>query len=115
MMHMKTKSTEMNGRSTTAAAGGGGGENEWEVRPGGMLVQKRDLNDEHTRIPPPTIRVRVKFGSVSHEINISSQATFGNFITYLIMYYFSFLIIIFKCYLRLVVLPYMTSVCFQKK
>lgn len=52
----------------------GGAENEWEMRPGGMLVQKSDP----TRIPPPpTIRVRVKYGSVYHEINISSQATFG--------------------------------------
>ncbi|KAJ0743329.1 putative Ubiquitin-like domain superfamily, molecular chaperone regulator BAG [Helianthus annuus] len=25
----------------------------------------------------PTIQVRVKFGSIYHEINISSQATFG--------------------------------------
>ncbi|KAI7756901.1 hypothetical protein M8C21_014857 [Ambrosia artemisiifolia] len=47
---------------------------ELEVRPGGMLVQKRDPNEEHI---PPTIRVRVKYGSLYHEINISSQATFG--------------------------------------
>lgn len=75
MMHMRTKATEpvsVNGRSTAA-----GGDNEWEVRPGGMLVQKRDPNDEHNRVPPPTIRVRVKYGSIYHEICISSQATFG--------------------------------------
>ncbi|KAI3519509.1 hypothetical protein L1887_08688 [Cichorium endivia] len=54
-----------------------GGDHEWEVRPGGMLVQKRDPNDEQTRVPPPTIRVRVKYGSIYHEISISSQATFG--------------------------------------
>ncbi|XP_071734294.1 BAG family molecular chaperone regulator 1-like isoform X2 [Rutidosis leptorrhynchoides] len=65
----------INGKIASATAAGG--DNEWEVRPGGMLVQKRDPNDEITRIPPPTIRVRVKYGSVYHEINISSQATFG--------------------------------------
>ncbi|KAK9060902.1 hypothetical protein SSX86_018082 [Deinandra increscens subsp. villosa] len=73
MMHMRTRATEpaasvVNGRST---------DNEWEVRPGGMLVQKRDPDEEQNRVPPPTIRVRVKYGSVYHEINISSQATFG--------------------------------------
>ncbi|KAI3793043.1 hypothetical protein L1987_35655 [Smallanthus sonchifolius] len=75
MMHMRTRATEppsVNGRSTAA-----GGDKEWEVRPGGMLVQKRDPNEEQNRVPPPTIRVRVKYGSVYHEINISSQATFG--------------------------------------
>ncbi|PWA72224.1 BCL-2-associated athanogene 3 [Artemisia annua] len=63
--------------NTKPTSGGGGSENEWEVRPGGMLVQKRDPNDEVTRVPPPTIRVRVKYNSIYHEINISSQATFG--------------------------------------
>ncbi|KAK1421419.1 hypothetical protein QVD17_23735 [Tagetes erecta] len=48
-----------------------------EVRPGGMVVQKRDPNEEQTRVPPPTIRVRVKYGSVYHQISITSQATFG--------------------------------------
>ncbi|KAI3762453.1 hypothetical protein L1987_52883 [Smallanthus sonchifolius] len=54
-----------------------GGENEWEVRPGGMLVQKRDPDEETNRIPPPMIRVRVKYGLVFHEININPRATFG--------------------------------------
>ncbi|XP_076883867.1 BAG family molecular chaperone regulator 2-like [Bidens hawaiensis] len=72
MMHMSTKTTSVNRRSM-----GLGGDNEWEVRPGGMLVQKRDPNDEQNGVPPPTIRVRVKYGSIYHEINISSQATFG--------------------------------------
>ncbi|KAL0341083.1 UNVERIFIED_CONTAM: BAG family molecular chaperone regulator 1 [Sesamum radiatum] len=55
---------------------GGGGEKQWELRPGGMLVQKRTDGDT-AHIPPPTIRVRVKYGSIYHEIYISSQATFG--------------------------------------
>ncbi|KAI7731939.1 hypothetical protein M8C21_008951 [Ambrosia artemisiifolia] len=69
MMHMKTKSTEPPSVN--------GGDKEWEVRPGGMLVQRRDPTEEQNRLPPPTIRVRVKYGSIYHEINISSQATFG--------------------------------------
>lgn len=76
-MRMKTKTTgmsQMNGGSA-----GGGAESttsEWELRPGGMLVQKRSDSDQNS-IPPPTIRVRVKYGSTHHEINISSQASFG--------------------------------------
>ncbi|KAI3508256.1 hypothetical protein L1887_23262 [Cichorium endivia] len=76
MMRVRTRATEvpsMNGSSVPGA----GGENEWEVRPGGMLVQKRDPDAETNRIPPPTIRVRVKYGAIYHEININSQATFG--------------------------------------
>lgn len=59
-----------------SGSGGGGGEGEWEMRPGGMLVQKR-TDSQQNRAAPPTIRVRVKFGSVYHEVHISSQATFG--------------------------------------
>ncbi|CAD6264961.1 unnamed protein product [Miscanthus lutarioriparius] len=54
-------------------------EEVWEVRPGGMLVQKRSPDAE---LPPggapvPTIRVKVKFNGVYHEIYINSQASFG--------------------------------------
>ncbi|CAA0809486.1 BAG family molecular chaperone regulator 3 [Striga hermonthica] len=56
--------------------GGSSREKEWELRPGGMLVQTRTDTDQN-RAPPPTIRVRVKYGSIYHEIRISSQATFG--------------------------------------
>ncbi|GAB4826395.1 hypothetical protein Ancab_009260 [Ancistrocladus abbreviatus] len=95
MMRVKTKLTRLtpknggsiNGTAPTAggsssSSGGGvrGGEEEgsveWELRPGGMLVQKR-LDSDHNSVPPPTIRVRVKYGSIYHEISISSQATFG--------------------------------------
>lgn len=77
MMRMKTKTTGMspvNGGSATVPVGGGG---EWELRPGGMLVQKRNPDSDRGSVPAPTIRVRVKYGSFYHEINISSQATFG--------------------------------------
>ncbi|XP_008803274.1 BAG family molecular chaperone regulator 1-like isoform X2 [Phoenix dactylifera] len=48
---------------------------EWEVRPSGMLVQKRDPDSAPSLAP--TIRVRVKYGAAYHEIYLSSQATFG--------------------------------------
>ncbi|KAK4403565.1 BAG family molecular chaperone regulator 1 [Sesamum angolense] len=64
------------GRGGRGDRGGGGGEKQWELRPGGMLVQKRTDGDI-AHVPPPTIRVRVKYGSIYHEIYISSQATFG--------------------------------------
>ncbi|XP_062120515.1 BAG family molecular chaperone regulator 3 [Humulus lupulus] len=83
MMKMKNKTpgpglSQMN---VGSAAAGAGAEpestpSEWELRPGGMLVQKRSDSDQ-TTAPPPTIRVRVKYGSTYHEIYINSQATFG--------------------------------------
>ncbi|EEF51442.1 BAG family molecular chaperone regulator 1 [Ricinus communis] len=86
MMRMNTKPTglsHMNGGSTAGVGvgvgGGRGGESgsEWELRPGGMLVQKRTPDSDRSSISPPTIRVRVKYGSTYHELSISSQATFG--------------------------------------
>ncbi|KAK6786721.1 hypothetical protein AABB24_030997 [Solanum stoloniferum] len=73
MMGMKTRTT---GMPSIMKGSSVGSENEWELRPSGMLVQKRNPDSEN-RPPPPTIRVRVKYRSVYHEINISSQATFG--------------------------------------
>ncbi|KAI3925765.1 hypothetical protein MKX01_003324 [Papaver californicum] len=52
-------------------------ESEWELRPGGMLVQKRNPDSDRAVVPPPTIRVRVKHNSIYHEIYINSQASFG--------------------------------------
>ncbi|XP_038895692.1 BAG family molecular chaperone regulator 3-like [Benincasa hispida] len=47
---------------------------EWEMRPGGMLVQKRtDVSES----PAPVLLLRVAFGAVRLEISISSKATFG--------------------------------------
>lgn len=51
---------------------------DWEVRPCGMLVQKRDPDaDASGAAPVPTFRLKVKYGDSYHEIYISSQATFG--------------------------------------
>ncbi|RWW44830.1 hypothetical protein BHE74_00049379 [Ensete ventricosum] len=51
---------------------------EWEVRPGGLLVQKR-VPEADPSAPPvaPVVCVKVKHGAANHEILISSQATFG--------------------------------------
>ena len=48
---------------------------ECEMRPGGMLVQKRTQN---TDVSAPDIRLRVAYGAVRYEISVNSQATFGN-------------------------------------
>ncbi|GJN01085.1 hypothetical protein PR202_ga18320 [Eleusine coracana subsp. coracana] len=72
------------GGAPPAAAAGGkvSAEEVWEVRPGGMLVQKRGgaaADDEPSPNvkPVPTIRVKVKHAGVTHEIYISSEASFG--------------------------------------
>ncbi|PKA46556.1 BAG family molecular chaperone regulator 3 [Apostasia shenzhenica] len=53
---------------------------DWEVRPCGMLVQKRSDGGgcgAAAAPPVPAFRLRVKHGTNLHEIYISSQATFG--------------------------------------
>ncbi|GJN04183.1 hypothetical protein PR202_ga21707 [Eleusine coracana subsp. coracana] len=54
-------------------------EEVWEVRPGGMLVQKRspDADPPPGGAPVPTIRVKVKFNGVYHEVYVNAQASFG--------------------------------------
>ncbi|XP_010245179.1 PREDICTED: BAG family molecular chaperone regulator 3-like [Nelumbo nucifera] len=47
---------------------------EWEMRPGGMLVQKRC---EKSEVSAPTFRVRIAYGAFRYDISINSQATFG--------------------------------------
>lgn len=47
---------------------------EWEMRPGGMLVQKRTDNFD---ILAPNLHVRVVYGSLRYEITVNSRATFG--------------------------------------
>lgn len=88
MMRMRTKNDslppQVNGGDLGGGGRRGGGEKEWELRPGGMLVQKRTDGDQNS-VPPPTIRVRVKYGSIYHEIRISSQASFGKFLFFFIM------------------------------
>ncbi|WVZ15109.1 hypothetical protein V8G54_012675 [Vigna mungo] len=87
MMRMRNSSGgnnhKTNGLSSIMNAGGSAacrsepGSKEWEMRPGGMLVQMRTADSDRNPVLVPTIRVRVKYGSIYHEVNISSQATFG--------------------------------------
>ncbi|XP_031497710.1 BAG family molecular chaperone regulator 4 isoform X1 [Nymphaea colorata] len=48
---------------------------DWELRPGGMLVQKRD---DGVLSSGPLIRIKVSHGNYQHEISIPAQATFGD-------------------------------------
>lgn len=50
---------------------------EWEMRPGGMLVQKRIGNSGDAAVP--NLRIRVAYGAVRYQISANSQSTFGNF------------------------------------
>ncbi|KAI9122452.1 hypothetical protein K1719_006292 [Acacia pycnantha] len=46
----------------------------WEMRPGGMLVQKRS---EEPEAPMPNLRLRIAYGALRYEISVSSIVTFG--------------------------------------
>ncbi|KAG5028209.1 hypothetical protein AAZX31_05G047900 [Glycine max] len=66
-------------RGRRSDIGGHGNTNvaEWELRPGGMLVQKRNLDLNQNSASKSTIKVKVKYGSSYHQIQISSHASFG--------------------------------------
>ncbi|KAI4350591.1 hypothetical protein L6164_005036 [Bauhinia variegata] len=50
------------------------GEIKWEVRPGGMLVQKREINENAGE---GIITIRVSTVSQWHDISIEATSTFG--------------------------------------
>ncbi|KAL8045609.1 hypothetical protein ABFX02_08G125500 [Erythranthe guttata] len=52
---------------------------EWEMRPGGMLVQKRSDNcgPAAAAVAPPNLRIRVAHGAARYQIQVNSQSTFG--------------------------------------
>lgn len=75
MMKLKTKTTGLSEMKGSSASGDR--PMDWELRPGGMLVQKRIPDSDQESTPAPTITVKVKHGSNYHDISISSQATFG--------------------------------------
>ncbi|XP_030468579.2 BAG family molecular chaperone regulator 2-like [Syzygium oleosum] len=60
--------------SSSSSAASRDEEVEWEMRPGGMLVQKRAGTPD---LPAPNVRVRVAHGAIRHEIAVNPQATFG--------------------------------------
>ncbi|KAL0461733.1 UNVERIFIED_CONTAM: BAG family molecular chaperone regulator 2 [Sesamum latifolium] len=57
-----------------AAANGGGGDIKWELRPGGMLVQKRETNGNADEV---MIEIRVSTVSQWHDISVRATSTFG--------------------------------------
>lgn len=49
---------------------------EWEMRPCGMLVQKRsEMLDAH--VAAPVVRLRISYGANRYQVSVGSQATFG--------------------------------------
>ncbi|XP_047155506.1 BAG family molecular chaperone regulator 4-like [Vigna umbellata] len=48
---------------------------DWELRPGGMLVQKRQSLDSSSS---PMIKIKVSHGSYHHELTVPAQSTFGH-------------------------------------
>ncbi|KAL3498776.1 hypothetical protein ACH5RR_041508 [Cinchona calisaya] len=74
MLRMKPKATGISPPAKSDCNSENGG---WEVRPGGMLVQKRNIDSNQNFSIVPIIKVRVKYGSSYHEVSISSQASFG--------------------------------------
>lgn len=53
------------------------GEIDWEMREGGMLVQKRDDDDDGNGVRGPLIKIKVTHGSSHHEVHVPSHSTFG--------------------------------------
>ncbi|TKY71940.1 BAG family molecular chaperone regulator 2 [Spatholobus suberectus] len=73
-MKKKPRARESSSSSSTARDE----ETEWEMRPGGMLVQKRTAKmDAVTR----SLRLRIAYGALRYEICVSSMATFGKTIS----------------------------------
>ncbi|KAI3453655.1 hypothetical protein Pfo_010318 [Paulownia fortunei] len=80
MLRMKPKVRGVSSPVKAGSPGGGGGCEAaagWEVRPGGMLVQKRTSDSNQNFNPVPNIKVRVKYGSSYHEVVLRSEASFG--------------------------------------
>lgn len=65
-----------NGGNNSGKALVGGGEIKWELRPGGMLVQKRETCGDQC-VGDGVIVVRVSTVSQCHDISIQSTSTFG--------------------------------------
>ncbi|GKV03811.1 hypothetical protein SLEP1_g16056 [Rubroshorea leprosula] len=77
---MKRRSNPASGRkfessnNTSSSSTSREEDTEWEMRPGGMLVQMRT---EMTDVSVRNIRLRIAFGALRYEISVNSQATFG--------------------------------------
>lgn len=59
---------------------------DWEVRPGGLLVQKRvGISAEENSVAGPMIKIKVSYDSCYHDIVVPAESTFGkplNFCTF---------------------------------
>lgn len=60
-----------------ASSNGSPSEVKWELRPGGMLVQKRESSGDSDG--DAMITIRVSTVSKWHDISVQSTSTFGNF------------------------------------
>lgn len=69
-MFSRGRRSDISGHGNTNVA-------ELELRPGGMVVQKRDSDVNQNSTSKSTIKVNVKYGSSYHQIQISSHASFG--------------------------------------
>ena len=69
-----SSSSSKAGVAGAASGNAGVGVIEWEVRPGGMLVQKRQNGGDGAK---EVIQVRVSTGSKWHDISIGATCTFG--------------------------------------
>ncbi|XP_055820144.1 BAG family molecular chaperone regulator 2-like [Solanum dulcamara] len=77
MIKRKLKFNGKKAERMSTAAGGDLKEEviEWEMRPGGMLVQRRTDNSDHPITP--NLRIRVAYGAARYEISVNPHATFG--------------------------------------
>ncbi|XP_074574812.1 BAG family molecular chaperone regulator 2-like [Curcuma longa] len=69
----KRSSSKVSGGGGGSCGSAGGGDIQWEVRPGGMLVQKRECGEGGVEM----VTVRISTGSNLHDISIGATATFG--------------------------------------
>ncbi|XP_004240412.1 BAG family molecular chaperone regulator 4 [Solanum lycopersicum] len=52
---------------------------DWEVRPGGLLVQKRvGISAEENSVAGPMIKIKVSYDSCYHDVVVPAESTFGN-------------------------------------
>ncbi|THU62734.1 hypothetical protein C4D60_Mb01t08250 [Musa balbisiana] len=76
MMRMRWSGSDdgsSRGSAEEAAAGAREVGGEWEMRPGGMLVQRRGWDPG---APPPEMRLRISYGAGRFEVSVCSLATF---------------------------------------
>lgn len=66
--------TAVKGNERGSCGGTNNGEIKWELRPGGMLVQKMDVGDGSSG---PMIKIKVSHGSCHYDTDVPAQSTFG--------------------------------------